>query len=93
MLHRWRVLKPARRPLPEHLPRETVNHPTACACPSCGGGEDVTDVLDYRPASFRVIRHVRVMLSCRTWEMITQAPVHHYPSAVAGRAPHCWRTC
>ncbi|HET7448704.1 MAG TPA: transposase, partial [Methyloceanibacter sp.] len=24
------VLKPARRPLPEHLPRETVNHRTAC---------------------------------------------------------------
>jgi transposase len=23
------VLKPARRPLPEHLPRETINHPTA----------------------------------------------------------------
>jgi hypothetical protein len=23
------VRKPARRPLPEHLPRETVNHPTA----------------------------------------------------------------
>ena len=25
--------KPARRPLPEHLPREEVLHPAACACP------------------------------------------------------------
>src|SRR5438128_1668075 len=29
--------KPARRPLPEHLPREEVVHPGACTCPQCGG--------------------------------------------------------
>ena len=78
------VRKPARRPLPEHLPRETVNHPTACVCPCCGGelrrlGEDVTEVLDYRPASFRVIRHVRVKFSCRACEAITQAPAPSLP--------------
>ena len=28
--------KPARRPLPEHLPRERVVYPTASACPCCG---------------------------------------------------------
>ena len=28
---------PVRKPLPEHLPRERVEHPTACVCPSCGG--------------------------------------------------------
>jgi transposase len=27
--------KPARRPLPEHLPREEVVHPAPCTCPSC----------------------------------------------------------
>jgi hypothetical protein len=43
--------KPARRPLPDHLPRETVEHGAeVCACPACGGalrrlGEDVTEVL------------------------------------------------
>ena len=46
--------KPARRPLPAHLPRETVVHEavadTFCGCPTCGGvlrslGEDVTEVL------------------------------------------------
>src|SRR3954467_3422824 len=46
--------KPARRPLPEHLPREDARHPAPCACPSCGGrlrriGEDITESLDYVP--------------------------------------------
>jgi transposase len=39
--------KPARRPLPENLPRERIVYPAPCACPKCGGpvrklGEDVT---------------------------------------------------
>lgn len=30
--------RPSRKPLPAHLPRETVEHrPLACACPECGG--------------------------------------------------------
>src|SRR5947208_1154532 len=29
--------KPARRPLPEHLPREDLRHSAPCSCPSCGG--------------------------------------------------------
>src|SRR3712207_6103886 len=47
--------KPARRPLPDHLTRETVEHGAdVCACPACGGAlrrlsEDVTEVLDYVP--------------------------------------------
>jgi hypothetical protein len=28
---------PVRRPLPEHLPRETVTHDPTCTCPGCGG--------------------------------------------------------
>lgn len=40
--------KPARRPLPEHLPREDLRHPAPCTCPSCGGalrkiGDEVSD--------------------------------------------------
>jgi transposase len=78
------ALKPARRPLPGHLPREVVTHLTACACPRCGSelrrlGEDVTEVLDYRPASFRVIRHVRAKFTCRACETITQAPAPSLP--------------
>jgi transposase len=75
---------PARRRLPDHLPRTTVTHETACACPHCGGalrplGEDVTEILDYVPASFRVIRHVRPKFSCRVCESITQAPAPELP--------------
>ncbi len=29
--------KPARRPLPDHLPREKGRHAAACVCPNCGG--------------------------------------------------------
>jgi transposase len=52
--------------------------------PRCGGelrrfGEDVTEVLDYRPASFRVIRHVRPKFTCRSCEAITQAPAPSLP--------------
>jgi len=83
--------KPARRPLPDHLPRETVEHGAdVCACPACGGalrrlGEDVTEVLDYVPGQFRVIRHVRPRLSCRACEAMTQAPPPSLPIA-RGRA-------
>jgi transposase len=42
-------------------------------------GEDVTEVLDYVPATFRVIRHVRPKLSCRCCEGIAQSPVPSLP--------------
>jgi len=76
--------EPVRRPLPENLPREVIEHAAPCACPNCGGalrsfGEDVTEVLDYTPASFRVIRHVRPKLSCRSCETIAQAEVPSLP--------------
>ena len=29
--------KPARRPLPDHLPRERIVYPLPAACPCCGG--------------------------------------------------------
>jgi len=64
--------KPKRKPLPDHLPRQEVLHQPAddgaCVCPACGGGmgrlgEDVTEVLDYVPGHFQVIRHVRPNVS------------------------------
>lgn len=81
--------KPVRRALPERLPRQEVEHAAPChdttgACLACGGvlrrlGEDVTELLDYVPGSFRVIRHVRPKLSCRSCETITQAPAPSLP--------------
>lgn len=76
--------KPCRRPLPATLPREEIVHETACACPRCGGelrrlGEDATELLEYVPASFKVVRHVRPKFSCRRCEAITQAPMPSLP--------------
>lgn len=76
--------KPVRKPLPASLPRDVVEHAAPCACPRCGGklhalGEDVTEVLDYVPGAFRVIRHVRPKLSCRGCESIAQAPAPSLP--------------
>ena len=82
--------KPARRPLPDHLPRQEVTHPAPCACPTCGGalrriGEDVTETLDYVPGRFKVIRHIREKLSCRTCDTVVAAPAPDHPIA-RGRA-------
>jgi transposase len=76
--------KPVRKPLPPSLPRDVVAHAAPCACAKCGGalrplGEDVTEVLDDVPGSFRVIRHVRPKLSCRGCESIAQAPAPSLP--------------
>jgi transposase len=82
--------KPARRPLPEHLPRERVVHPVPSACPCCGGslhklGEDVTEMLELVPRQWKVIQHVREKYSCRACETITQPPAPSHPIA-RGRA-------
>jgi transposase len=82
--------KPARRPLPEHLPRERVIYPVPSACPCCGGtlhklGEDVTESLELVPRQWKVIQHVREKYSCRSCEQITQPPAPSHPIA-RGRA-------
>lgn len=79
--------KPKRKPLPDHLPRESVEHlPVDCCCPDCGGalkklGEDVAEVLEYVPASFRVIQHVRPKLACAVCDLIVQAAAPSRPIA------------
>ena len=83
--------RPARRPLPEHLPRERIVYPLPAVCPCCGGsrlrkiGEDVTETLELVPRQWKVIQHVREKLSCRTCEAITQPPAPSHPIA-RGRA-------
>jgi transposase len=78
--------KPARKPLPEHLPREQVVHQPACVCPDCGValrriGEDVAEVLEYVPEHFKVVRHVRPKLSCPSCQRIVQADAPSRPIA------------
>ena len=82
--------KPARRPLPEHLPREDVIHSAPCTCPTCGGalrrsGEEITETLDYVPGRFKVIRHIREKLSCRSCDTVIAAPAPDHAIA-RGRA-------
>jgi transposase len=88
--------RPKRKPLPDHLPRQEVVHEPpedgACSCPACGGsmarlGEDVTEVLDYIPGRFRVIRHVRPKYACRHCDAITQAPAPALPTPRGRAAP------
>jgi transposase len=77
--------KPARRPLPAELPREIETiAPKQESCPDCGGtlrplGEDVSEVLEYVPARFKVIRTVRPKLSCACCSRIVQEPAPHRP--------------
>jgi transposase len=82
--------KPARRALPEHLPREEVMHRAGPACPSCGGalrhiGEDATETLDYVPGRFKVVRHIREKMSCRACDTVVAAPAPDHAVA-RGRA-------
>ena len=82
--------KPARRPLPEHLPRERMVYPSPSVCPCCGGvlhklGEDITETLEVIPRQWKVIQHVREKFSCRSCETITQPPAPSHPIA-RGRA-------
>ncbi len=82
--------KPARTPLPEHLPRERVVLAAPSACPCCGGrlaklGEDVTETLEVIPRQWKVIQTVREKFSCRSCETITQPPAPFHPIA-RGRA-------
>jgi len=71
--------KPARRALPDHLPRQTRTHvPKETVCPQCQGalrklGEDVSEMLEYVPDSFVVLRQVRTKLSCTKCDCIVQA--------------------
>lgn len=62
-----------RRPLPEDLPRERVEHevpPEQIACPECGhdrskNGESISEQLEYEPPRWYVIEHVQPKLVCR----------------------------
>jgi transposase len=84
--------RPARKPFPEHLPRERVVVPVPTACACCGSsrlsklGEDVTETLEVIPRQWKVIQHVREKFTCRDCEKISQAPApfHVIPRGWAG---------
>lgn len=61
-----------RSPLPEHLERIEIEHDLDAAekaCPACGNercriGQEVSEQLEYFPASFKVLKHVRHKYGC-----------------------------
>ena len=71
---------PHRAPLPEHLPRAETVIPVPCdACPECGGalhnaGATSSEMLDWVPASIRVVRITRPKKACRCCGTLHQAP-------------------
>jgi transposase len=73
------------RAFPAHLPRETIVHaPSSCTCPDCGSamrslGEDISELLDFIPGYFKVIRHVRPKLSCGRCSRVMQLPAPSRP--------------
>src|SRR5258705_60712 len=79
------VVRPVRRPLPDHLPREVRKYPPKQeACPDCGGklkhlGEDVSEILEYVPASLKVIQYIRPKLACAGCDRIVQAEAPSRP--------------
>lgn len=79
--------KPSRKPLPPHLPREIQRHSVDVShCPDCGGqlrsvGEAVSEVLEYVPARFKVIRHVRPKAACSDCHKLVQASAPARPIA------------
>lgn len=84
----------AQQGLPAHLPRQDVVHrgcEADCKCGACGSGlqqigQDVSEVLDYEPGSFKVIRHIRPKFACSQCHTITQeaAPSRPINRCMAG---------
>jgi transposase len=61
-----------RQPLPEHLERIEIEHDLSDAkkaCPACSNercriGAEISEQLEYFPASFKVLRHIRHKYAC-----------------------------
>ncbi len=92
-VHAFIRRKPARGPLPAHLPRERVvlPGPTTCAC--CGGvlaklGETITETLEVVPRQWKVVQTVREKFTCRACETITQPPAPFHPISRGRAGPH-----
>jgi transposase len=85
-----------RRPFPADLPRERIEIPVAepdriCPCcqePMTPFGEEITEKVDYEPASFVVRQYVRPKYACRRCqEGVVIAPLPPQPVAKGSAAP------
>ena len=85
-----------RKKLPEDLPRQRCEHELPEAervCPSCGEvcrkfGEEISEQLDYKPASLFVRQHVRFKYACgKCHDHVTMAPAP--PAVIDKGLPGC----
>jgi transposase len=83
-----------RRRLPRDLPRQRVEHDLTDAeklCPCCRSsrvriGEEISERLDYKPASLFVVEHVRPKYACRSCHaqvVVTAVPPEPLPKSIA----------
>ena len=83
--------RPARKPFPEHLPRERVIVPGPTACLCCGGGrlrklgESVTETLESIPRQWKVIQHVREKFTCTAAQTPTTRQKPPAPETAASK--------
>jgi transposase len=74
--------KHGRAKLPESLPRILIEHdltPEEKKCPCCGQerrriGSEVSEQLEYVPASFKVLHHIRFKYACKPCENNAHGP-------------------
>src|SRR5450631_1478958 len=97
--------RPARKPFPDHLPRERVIVPGPTTCLCCGSGRlrklgaTVTETLESIPRRWKVIQHVREKFTCRDCEKIvsgvatTRLDATGYRSRRSSREPNSVLLC
>lgn len=94
--------KSGRKPLPDALPRKEIIHdiPEAQKLCECGSilnriGEEISEQLNYIPATLEVIRHIRPKYACKSCEgletegatvKIAPAPKQIIPKSIASAA-------
>ncbi|MCI0703391.1 MAG: IS66 family transposase [Planctomycetia bacterium] len=83
-----------RRRLPRELPRQRIEHDLTDEeklCPCCRGtrvriGQEITERLDYKPASVFVVEHIRPKYACRSCQaqlVVTPVPSEPLPKSMA----------
>lgn len=85
-------IKRGRIKLPSNLPREEIILAAPDTCPECGGdkfrtiADDVSETLEYVPATFKVVKHIRPRCACVNCEKVLQAypPSKAIPKSKAG---------
>lgn len=71
--------KARRQKIPESIPREEIRVEPSQECCECGEealrqiGEDTSEVLEYVPASFKVLRYIRPRYVCTKCDAMNQA--------------------